>query len=44
MIKPNTYFFFEYNALMLDLAQRSKTNAKLEVQNLHQIKNLFKNY
>jgi transposase len=44
MIKPNTYFFFEYNDLMLSLAEISKTNAKLEIQNLHQIKNLFKNY
>lgn len=42
LIRPNMYFFFQYDDVIVKLA--NKGNPKLEIQNLHQIKNLFKNY
>jgi transposase len=44
MIKPNTYFFFTYNEIANVLAKKSYHNAKLEIQTLSAIKNLFKDY
>lgn len=44
MIRPNNYFLFAYNDLVLELAKHSDGNPKLEIQSLGQIKNLFKNY
>jgi transposase len=44
MIRPNKYFLFAYNNLVLELAKYSDGNPKLETQSLGQIKRLFKNY
>ncbi|NCC80353.1 MAG: IS1634 family transposase, partial [Clostridia bacterium] len=44
MIKPDNYFLFSYNPLVLELSKHSDGNPKLEIQSLGQIKTLFKNY
>lgn len=44
MIKPNLYFFFNYNDVVLELANISGSNIKLETRTLIEIRNLFDKY
>lgn len=44
MMKPNLYFFFNYNPVVLELANISGSNVKLETKTLLDIRNLFTNY